>query len=335
ALEWVHENIAAFGGNPDNVTIFGESAGGMSVATLLAMPRAAGLFQRAIPQSGAGHHAISLETARLVSQNLAEKLGVAATREAIAAVPPHTLLQAQIDIANDAAAHPDPARWGEVAFSLMPHQPVVDGELLPALPIIALASGLGTHADLLVGTNTEEYRFFTVPNGAIDHIREQTLSTLMANYELPVDETLAIYRESQPNASTGDLVSALITDWFFRIPALRLAEAGVVHNQATYMYEFAWRSSQYDGRLGSCHALELAFVFDNLHQAENRGMVGPNGPQEIATAMHKAWVAFATTGNPGWPRYDFTRRATMLFNTSSQLVNDPHNKERLLWENLR
>lgn len=335
ALEWVHENIAAFGGNPDNITIFGESAGGMSVTTLLAMPRAAGLFRRAIAQSGAGHHAISLETATLVSQHLATKLGVAPTREAIAGVPREALLQAQVEMGNEATLDPDPARWGDVALNSMPHEPVIDGELLPALPIISLAQGIGAHADLLIGTTTEEYRFFTVPNGVIDHIREQSLSTQTQRYGVPTDEALAVYREALPNGSAGDRLTALITDWFFRIPALRLAEAGVVHNQATYMYEFSWRSPLFDGRLGACHALELAFVFDNLGQTEPGGLVGPDAPQEIATAMHKAWVNFATTGDPGWPRYDLTRRATMVFDTPSRLVDDPHAAQRVLWEGWR
>ena len=101
------------------------------------------------------------------------------------------------------------------------------------------------------------------------------------------------------------------------------------------MYEFAWRTPQLGGHLGSCHALELAFVFDNLHQAENRGLVGPAGPQEVATAMHNAWVAFATTGNPGWPRYDLAQRPTMVFNTESRVVNDPHALERVLWNGRR
>ncbi|HEU5383114.1 MAG TPA: carboxylesterase/lipase family protein [Ktedonobacteraceae bacterium] len=335
ALEWVHENIAGFGGDPDNVTIFGESAGGMSVTTLLAMPRAAGLFRRVIAQSGAGHHAISLETARLVSQNLADKLGVAATPEALAEVPRDSLLQAQVEIGNEAASNPDPQRWGDVALNLMPYEPVIDGELLSALPIQNIAAGTSTGVELLVGTTTEEYRFFTVPTGAIDLMGEHTLARLCAVYGLPTAEAEAIYRAAWPDASPGDLCTAMITDWFFRIPAMRLAETGVAHDTATYMYEFAWRTPQLGGRLGACHALELAFVFDNLHQNANKGLVGPAGPQAIATAMHSAWVAFATTGNPGWPRYDLVRRATMLFDTTSQVVGDPHAAERVLWEGRR
>ncbi len=126
ALEWVRENIAAFGGDPGNVTIFGESAGAMSVGTLLSMPRAEGLFRRAIAQSGAAHHVISAATAQRVGQRLAEKLGAEATREAIAAVPLDRLPQAQAELNADLAAHPDPGRWGgEVVASMMPWQPVV------------------------------------------------------------------------------------------------------------------------------------------------------------------------------------------------------------------
>ncbi len=335
ALEWVHENIAAFGGDPDNVTIFGESAGGMSVTTLLAMPRAAGLFRRVIAQSGAGHHAISLETAELVRRNLSEKLGVPATREALAEVPRATLLQAQVDLGDEVAIKPDPARWGEVVLNGMPYEPVIDGEVLPELPITRLAAGNGVPADMLVGTTADEYRFFTVPNGVIDLLNEQLLATRFMVYGLPADEALATYREVHPGASAGDLCTAVITDWFFRIPALRLAEAGVAREQATYMYEFAWPTPQLAGRLGSCHGLELAFVFDNLHQSENQGLVGPAGPQEIATAMHQAWIAFATSGNPGWPAYDLAQRPTMIFDTHSQVVNDPHALERVLWNGRR
>jgi carboxylesterase type B len=152
---------------------------------------------------------------------------------------------------------------------------------------------------------------------------------------LPFEEALTTYRELHPTASPGELFATIITDWFFRIPAMRLAEARVAHEEPAYMYEFAWRSPQLGGRLGSCHALELAFVFDNLHQDENKGLVGPNGPQELASAMHAAWVAFATTGDPGWPRYALDRRATMRFDTTSEVVNDPHSVERKLWEGRR
>ena len=142
ALEWVLENIAAFGGNPDNVTIFGESAGAMSVATLLAIPRAVGLFRRAITQSGAAHQVISTATAMRVGQQLAARLGVVPSLEAIRAVPLDRLLRAQAELHAEVDRQPDPNRWGhEVAVSLMPWQPVIDGYILPARPIDRIEAG--------------------------------------------------------------------------------------------------------------------------------------------------------------------------------------------------
>ncbi|MGZ4866532.1 MAG: carboxylesterase/lipase family protein [Candidatus Angelobacter sp.] len=337
ALTWVQENVAAFGGDPANVTVFGQSAGAMSIGWLLSMPRANGLFRRAILQSGAAHPVMSAATAQRVGQHLAEKLGVAHTREAIANVPIDRMLQAQAELMADLLAHPDPQRWGEEAVvSLMLWQPVIDGDVIPARPIDRIIAGASADIDLLVGSTTDEWRFFSVPNGVIEHITKDVLARAVAAYGLPVDATLKMYRSAHPNASAGDLLAAIQGDWYIRIPAIRLADAHAKNAKTspTHMYEFAWRSPQFNGLLGAGHGGEIPFVFDTLDKGtEPLGATDP--PQRLADTMHAAWVAFATSGDCGWPKYDLVRRATMRFDIKSAVVDDPRSAERALWEGVR
>jgi para-nitrobenzyl esterase len=334
ALEWVRDNIAAFGGDNGNVTIFGESAGGMSVTTLLSMPRAKGLFKRVIAQSGAGHHALSAATATRVGGYLAEKLGVHADRSAIAEVPVAKLYEAQVLLSADAFTVPDPVKWGEVAANLMPFEPVIDGDVVPVLPIQGIAAGASAGVDLMLGTNREEQRLFMVPNGAIDLIDDNILKMSVAAYQLPAN-ALEVYTAARPGATPGELLAAISTDWFFRIPAVRLAEAHSRNGGATHVYELAWRSPLYGGRLGACHALEIGFAFDTLDAEWTDKLAGPNPPQSIADDMHRAWVAFARTGTPGWEAYDAGRRTVMRFDAASSVIDDPDGKERRLWEGIR
>ena len=173
-----------------------------------------------------------------------------------------------------------------------------------------------------------------VPSGAIDHIDENILGMAAAAYQLPAN-AIEVYSAARPGATPGDLLAAISTDWFFRIPAVRLAEAHSGNGGSTHVYEMAWRSPLYGGRLGACHALEIGFVFDTLDAEWNDRLAGPNAPQSIADEMHRAWVAFARTGDPGWEPYDAGKRTVMRFDATSGVVNDPDGEERRLWEGIR
>ena len=343
ALEWVRENISSFGGDPGNVTIFGESAGAMSIGVLLAMPSAAGLFRRAILQSGAAQHVISPADARRMAGYLAEKLGVPATREAVAAVGVDRLLAAQARLKEELFADPDPDRWGHgIVSTTMPWQPVVDGRVVPGEPIDRIAGGSAGQVDVIVGTNVDDWRLWLLVSGAFAGITDEILTGPVASsgyqslaaYGLPVEEALAAYRARYPQSLPGDVLAAVQTDWWMRIPAIRLADAhAAAADASTHMYEFAWPAPG----LGAVHAIEIPFVFDHLGPDVPLfgPMLGDNPPQELADTVHSAWVSFARNGDPGWPRYDLDRRATMRFDTTSRVVEDPRAWEREIWKGAR
>jgi para-nitrobenzyl esterase len=299
------------------------------------------------PSPRAGRRIKSYRPRRRGGSATTSRTGWAFQREAIAAVPAERLLAAQAELKAEILAHPDPERWGdEVVTSTLPWQPVVDGDVIPVPPINGIAAGAGGHVDVMVGTNSEDWRLFVVASGAIHRITEQILTgpvavyghQALAAYGLPVETALAAYRAAYPGASPGDLLAAVQTDWWCRVPAIRLAEAHATSPAATFMYEFAWRSPAFDGRLGACHALEIPFVFDTLDKGADQmvgPLLGPAPPQQLADTMHAAWVSFATSGDSGWPKYDLSRRATIRFDTTSEVVDDPRSVERKLWQGVR
>lgn len=332
ALEWVHDNIAAFGGDPGDVTVFGQSAGAMAAATLLAMPRAAGLFRRAILQSGAGNLCYTAETARELGSRLAARLGVAPTRTAIAAAGVDRVLAAQAAVMSDLARQPDPQRWGgEPGARVNMWRPTLDGDTLPARPVDAVSGGAGKDVDVLLGHNAEEGRLSLVPFRDLDSVTEAELTTAMRLYRLPVDRALPAYRAAYPGANPGALLAILQADWYYTIPGLRLADARAAAPGATYVYEFTWRSPQFDGQLGSCHFLEVPFAFDQLADRRMRWITGPHPPQGLADLVHGAWVRFARTGRVDWPRYEPNRRTTMRLDLNPATADDPCPVRRL-WD---
>ncbi len=321
ALEWVRDNIAAFGGNPDDVTLFGESAGGMSIGALLGLPAAEGLYHRAILQSGSPSFAQRAPVATATAREVLELAGIRTVDE-LESVPADQILHAQGELMKRGVRT-------DLNF-----QPVVDGTVLPDLPLKTIASGATGNVTTMIGTNADEMTLFLGLDLGVGKVDDSVLHTMMAElFGDGADDVIARYTANRPGCSAGDLLTAISTDRTFRIPAIRLAEAQAAQGRSTYMYLFTWESPIMDGKLKSAHALELPFMWDALDRPGLAALTG-DGPerQGIADAMHSAWIAFARTGDPGWPAYDLDRRATKRFDVTTEVMDDPRGDERTLWD---
>ena len=326
ALRWVKDNIAAFGGDPNRITIAGESAGGFSVATLLGCQSAQGLFQQAIPQSGAAHHTLPKTAAEKVTERFLKELGNSDAM-GLSAVPVEDILSAQ----GATIAHFE-GRAGvqnELGVAVSPFYPTHGNPLLPDTPLAAIANGCGSDVAVLTGTNTDETTLWGY--GSVD---EEKLQRIADGYG--AHDVIHVYREQRPQADLEALLIAITTDHMFRIPAIRLAEARAAHAADTWMYLFNWPSRAFGGRLKATHALEIPFAFDNLDRAGVDVFIGPGDkPQHVADAMHRAWTGFIKQGDPGWARYTLEQRTTMVFDDNSAATDDPAAAERQAWDGLR
>ncbi len=330
ALRWVRDHIASFGGDPGNVTLFGESAGGMSVSALLAVPAARGLFRRAVVQSGPPYtHDVARAAAAATS--LAGALGLEeVSRDALVEVPAADLVGAVAAIQDRRAAP------GELPLPLLP---TVDGRVLPAEPRRAVAGGAAAGVELMIGTNRDEVTFFSLGDEGAARMDEEALLRrvrAMAPATQP-EELVATYRlarsgRSEPVTPRDVWVSAA-TDVVFRWPSLRLAAAHRRHGPA-HVYLFSWETPALGGVLGACHALEIPFVFGTFRHPAVAAFSGDGPPAEaLSLAMQEAWLAFARTGDPSnhrtgaWPRWDPRHRATMVFGPTVGIEHGPRDEE--------
>jgi para-nitrobenzyl esterase len=336
ALEWVRENIADFGGDPENVTIFGESAGGMSVGCQLALPRARGLFQKAIPQSGACGTANTMERAIRVAERVLGALDVRADDvDGLRAASVEQLLHIQATLGTPGQTDPD--------IGGMPFQPCVDGDVLPELPIELVRKGSAAGIPVLVGTTLEEWELFGAADPTIFTLHEDELVRRVGE-NVGAESALGLvdaYRKARSGrgepVTPTDLWLAIETDRIFRIAALQLADTQRAVGTPAHSYLFTWKSPAMGGMLGACHALELGFVFGTIDSAGARDFSGSGaGADALEDMIQAAWLAFAHSGDPStdaqpWPAYG-ERRETMVLDAKSEVQTAPYDDERRAWD---
>jgi para-nitrobenzyl esterase len=333
-LEWVRENVGNFGGDPGNVTIFGQSGGGGKVSALLAMPAAKGLFHRAIVMSGAGIRMAEHERATKLADAVLGEVGLTAKNlDKLQALPVERLL---------AAIEPAQKKLAPVPYTLLDRYgfgPVVEGHDLPHHPFDPMATDLSDDVPVMVGGTKDENAIFLAPDDVVWNrtLGEDELKTRVAEVAgRDTDAALTLYRRMHPGMNPAELFIEITTDARFWVRSVLLAERKAAKGKApVYMYSFNWQTPVFDGKLMSQHALDVPFVFDTLAAT---GITG-NSPvaPAIAAAESATWAAFARAGRPDnkaiphWPAYTAADRATMMIDTEWRVQNDPQPEARLLW----
>jgi para-nitrobenzyl esterase len=327
ALQWVRDNVEAFGGDPHNVTIFGESGGGRKVCTLLALPTARGLFHRAIIQSSVTLKAVEARRATDTAERLLAKLGIAKSELAKLQSLPHEQLTEAIGVQGG-----DGAAGGGFNFA-----PVMEGNFMPAHPFEPVACPTSIGVPLMVGTNKDEAALFLARDPRRRRLEEhelvERLKPMLGNR---LDEILGVYRKSRPEATPWDLLVGINSE-SRRLAANALADRRVAANSApTYMYFFAWESDFLGGLYKASHAMEIPFAFANVDDVP---MTGERADKhDLESVMSAAWANFARSGDPNgpgvptWPAFESEKRGTMVFDVPSRAENDPRGEERRVWK---
>lgn len=332
ALRWVRDNIARFGGDPNNVTIFGESGGGRKVGTLLAMPDAKGLFHRAIIQSGPTWRVVTREDAERAREAIYAELQIApGDVAALRKVPADQLLRAYFAGTRKFA-------WNHAVTGFAP---VVDGAVLPAHPFDPAASDLMPEVPLIAGTNRTELTLQLAGDQAAFELDEAGLEMrARAAFADRAPALIAAYRAAEPKATPSELYFLMLSDQRYCVPMMEIAKRRAALGAApVYFYYFTWETPVLGGKLRSPHALEISFVFDNTELSSRFTGGGPRAAA-LGAKLSSAWITFARTGKPSagglpeWTPYDGERRATLVINDESQIVDDPARERRIAMQPL-
>ena len=347
ALRWIRQNISQFGGDPDDVTLFGESAGAMAIATLLACPAARGLFQRAILQSGSADQVLTRDEATNIARRFLEVTDINPSQpDKLWQLTPQQIIKAQRECTRMSFNRGIYAQ--AVPQSGMTLVPVMDGHLLPQSPLRALQQGEAAHIPLLITYTRDEWNLFLRMPGAEKIMLNDNLGNegkpgliKLCEKNLPgMGERAAnlyekLVKERNPSAKYSDIFSAFESDRVFRIPALRMAELQSAHSKHVYLAQFNWDK----GLLGACHASDIPFVFGCADNGVGQFLTGGGeSARKLSEAVQGCWIAFARSGNPAtdrvgrWPAFNTNTRATLCFDETIKLQEDPLEQERPLWE---